>query len=436
MKYKNHISAMALMLTATLACVNNSIFAQSGTNSPYSMYGMGVLADQSTGFSRAMSGTAIGFNDGNQVNPINPASYANVDSLTFIFDVGMSLLNTNLKEGDTKRNAKSANFEYAVAGFRVLKNLGCSFGVLPYTNVGYNFYRTGIQTGAIEDTYSTTYKGSGGLHEAYLGFAWMPFKYFSVGFNAGYIWGDYSKSITTIHSLAGASAMYRYYNGSVRSYKIDLGLQAYVPINKDNKLTIGAIYTLGHDMNNTANLLDIKEDTTSYSVDDAFSVPTTIGAGLTWNYKDKLKIGADFTLHKFADVDFPALADNGKAYTYKKMPNQLLDRKKFSIGAEYVPDETSRKFFDRVHYRVGAFYATPYIKVSDRNGKLVDGPKETGLSFGVGVPIINTYNNRSVVNVSGQWVRSSASGLITENYWRINVGITFNERWFAKWKFD
>jgi len=26
--------------------------------------------------------------------------------------------------------------------------------------------------------------------------------------------------------------------------------------------------------------------------------------------------------------------------------------------------------------------------------------------------------------------------LITENSFRINIGLTFNERWFAKWKVD
>jgi hypothetical protein len=41
-----------------------------------------------------------------------------------------------------------------------------------------------------------------------------------------------------------------------------------------------------------------------------------------------------------------------------------------------------------------------------------------------------------MVNISGQWIRSAASGYITENAFRINVGITFNERWFAKWKVE
>jgi len=58
------------------------------------------------------------------------------------------------------------------------------------------------------------------------------------------------------------------------------------------------------------------------------------------------------------------------------------------------------------------------------------------VSAGLGIPIINTWNNRSTVNISAQWVRSSAKDLLTDNTFRINIGLTFNERWFAKWKVD
>ena len=58
------------------------------------------------------------------------------------------------------------------------------------------------------------------------------------------------------------------------------------------------------------------------------------------------------------------------------------------------------------------------------------------VSLGVGIPIINSYNNRSLLNISGQWVRQSAEGFVKENIFRINVGFTFNERWFAKFKVE
>jgi hypothetical protein len=84
-----------------------------------------------------------------------------------------------------------------------------------------------------------------------------------------------------------------------------------------------------------------------------------------------------------------------------------------------------------VQYRGGASYATPYYKI---NGQ--DGPKELTVSAGFGIPLVNSWNNRSVLNISFQWANLSAKNLVTENSFRVTIGLTFNERWFAKWKVD
>ena len=105
------------------------------------------------------------------------------------------------------------------------------------------------------------------------------------------------------------------------------------------------------------------------------------------------------------------------------------DRHKFTLGAEICPQEYGMRFLQRVHYRAGVSYATPYYII---NGQ--DGPKEMSASIGFGFPIVNKWNNRSILNISCQWVQQTAKNYITDNTFRINVGLTFNERWFAKWK--
>jgi hypothetical protein len=91
----------------------------------------------------------------------------------------------------------------------------------------------------------------------------------------------------------------------------------------------------------------------------------------------------------------------------------------------------SRNFFERVRYRIGVGYATPYYYI---NGQ--EGPKDLSASIGFGIPIVNGYNNRSILNISAQYVHRSAENLIKENSFRISIGLTFNERWFAKWKVE
>ena len=163
-----------------MAAAANTL-AQSGTNSPYSQLGLGQLSEQASGFNRGMNGLAYGFHEHNQINHINPASYSQLDSLTFIFDMGMSGQKTNFKEGGRKINDNNADFEYAVAGFRAFKHLGVSFGILPYTNVGYNYSvsQNLDATGSLSAL--NTYSGTGGLHLVYLGAGWEPGKGFSIG---------------------------------------------------------------------------------------------------------------------------------------------------------------------------------------------------------------------------------------------------------------
>ena len=110
----------ALMVTFSMASM-----AQSGTNSPYSQYGLGVLSDQTSGFNRGMNGLGYGFHEHNQVNFLNPASYASVDSLSFIFDAGISGQVTNFSEKGVKMNANNANIESSCTS--VLVSVSVSF---------------------------------------------------------------------------------------------------------------------------------------------------------------------------------------------------------------------------------------------------------------------------------------------------------------------
>ena len=432
MNFYKKISAAAII---AVACVT-PVAAQSGTNSPYSQYGLGLLNEQSSGFNRGMNGLGLGFREHNQVNYLNPASYSAIDSLTFIFDAGLSGQLTNFSENGQRINAKNADFEYAVAGFRVFKHVGVSFGIVPFTNVGYNYSISDFLDGDRNTTYTNTYNGSGGIHQVYVGAGWEFVKGLSVGANIAYLWGDIDRSVVNSYSDGYINTLSKYYTATVSNYKLDIGLQYSFNLNKKNALAVGLTYGLGHKLNADPTCMVISTnsntgvaDTTSFTVNNGFELPTSYGAGLMWNHNNKLKVGADFTLQKWGGIKYPVYRVINDEQSYELTDDYYSDRYKVTLGGEFCNNEMSRSFFDRVRFRAGVSYATSYYKI---NG--LDGPDEISASIGFGIPIINAYNNRSVLNVSGQWVRSSAKGMLTENTFRINVGITFNERWFMKWK--
>ena len=438
MKTKINILVSSIAAGFMLASAQPAM-AQSGTNSPYSQFGLGQLSDQSSGFNRGMDGVAIGFHDHNQVNYLNPASYSSLDSLSFIFDVGLSGQITNFKENGVKKNAKNADFEYIVAGFRVLRHLGLSFGFLPYTNVGYSYTSSNKLGDANATTSTDTYNGTGGFHQVYLGLGWSPFKGFAVGVNGGYLYGNYSRTLVNSFSNSYVNSISKIATADVESYKLNFGAQYTARLTKKDEVTLGVTYELGHKLGGNPELSVISSnastgvaDTVVYNGNGAklqLEMPTTIGAGLMYNHDNKLKIAADYTLQKWGKVEEPGYSSDNGVISYAMMSGQYKDRHKVTLGAEYCPGEYNRHFINRVRYRVGVSYATPYYYI---NGQ--DGPKEMSASLGFGIPIMNSWNNRSILNISGQWVRRSATNFITENTFRINIGLTFNERWFAKWK--
>lgn len=428
-----------ILAAALFAASVTPSFAQSGTNSPYSQYGMGILSDQTSGFNRGMNGLGLGFREHNQVNYINPASYSSIDSLTFIFDVGISGQITNFSEGGVKKNAKNSDFEYAVAGFRAARHLGVSFGIIPFTNVGYSYSNTaaiGGATGSDATSYVNTYAGSGGFHQIYVGAGWEPIKGFSFGANVSYLWGRYTRSVVNSYTDAYINTLSKYYTASTNSYKVDFGVQYTAKLSKKDQLTLGLTYGMGHKLGGwsectvvSTNSQTAVSDSASFGVRKALEIPTMYGAGLTWNHSNKLKVGFDYSLQKWGSVVAPVYRIDGDTPSYTAEKGQYSDRHKFTFGGEVCPQEKGRNFFKRIHYRLGASYATPYLKI---NG--VDGPKEYSVSAGFGIPVVNGYNNRSILNISGQWVRQDSKTFIRENTFRINIGLTFNEEWFAKWK--
>jgi hypothetical protein len=414
----------------------------SSTVSPYSQFGYGVLSDQSQSFSRGMSGLSIGLRSGKVVNILNPASYSAVDSLTMILDAGVSGQISNFKEGGKKVNGKTGTFDYAVASFRLLKKVGFAVGVVPFTNVGYTYSRDSIDGSS--SSYSEMHVGDGGMSQVFIGAGWEVFPGFSVGANFSYLWGDWAKTVMLVSADSYVNTLTRIYTVDVSSYKLDFGLQWQTKLGKDNMLTLGATLGVGHQMKSDASLITANTNSqsdASSTVDtlycsNALSMPFSFGFGTTFLHKGKLLVGFDYQLQKWGSMDYPSLTkrqvDGVMKNVYVKMGGLLKDRHKIVVGADWIPNPLSRRsILHRVHYRVGASYATPYYKIGTQ-----DGPKEITLSAGLGIPLINSWNNRSTLNISAQWVHNSASGLVTENGFRINIGLTFNERWFAKWKVD
>lgn len=410
------------LLVFLLLILSGAAIAQNNTNSPYTRYGYGQLADQGSGNSKAMGGIAYGLRDKYQTNFVNPASYTAIDSLTFIFDGGVSLQNTNLSDGKLKMNAKNSSFDYITMQFRLGKWAAMSLGLLPYSNVGYNMAEYNAQG---EASNQVTYSGDGGMHQLYLGAGFKIFKNLSVGANISYLWGDVTRQRNLQFSeSSSARTILTTSNVSLKSYKLDFGAQYTQQFGKKHAMTLGAVFSPGHDLNNEAYIQDqvgsSYTGTTITTRDTVVTcgIPMTVGAGLTYVYNNRLTVGADFMYQNWSSV------------TYMNEKDAFNNRTKISVGAEYMPNALGRSYFAHVKYRLGAYYSKPYYKIDGQSAA-----NEYGVTAGFGLPIPRT---RSVLSLSAQYVRveGTSKAFLNENTLRICVGVTFNERWFFKRKVD
>lgn len=413
--------------------------AQGGTQSPYSQYGLGRISDRSVGASRAMNGVGVAMREHNEVNTLNPASYSAIDSLTFILDAGMSIQTTNFKEGNKSANANTANFEYLVAIFRVMKHMGVSFGFLPYTNVGYQYsfvsedFIHGFHSYPSTSEslkYTTSNKGNGGLRDIYLGVGYEPIKGLSVGMNASFIWGDINNITTTTYNDVAVNSLASMYMASISSYKLDFGAQYTRNIDANNTATAGLTFSPGHKLGTDAVCAIVSSDSVVSVAHDAYSLPTQWQAGISFKHKNIWKVGLDYSYMGWGSIPQVNYVDQTTGASIAST-DRYKDRHAFNLGGEYCVNRMSRRFIDRIRYRMGVGYASSYFYAGQH-----EGPREVSVSAGFGIPIVNNYNNRSILNIGVSWKNYSAPSLITENTVMLNIGLTFNERWFAKWKFD
>lgn len=118
--------------------------------------------------------------------------------------------------------------------------------------------------------------------------------------------GAYEKNVSITNSDSYVNTVTKTYSTDVSSYKIDFGLQWQKEILKENILTLGLTYGLGHNLGADAkSLITNKNSQTNVSTDaeyvvaDGLSIPDMFGAGLSWDYKGKLILGFDYSLQKW-----------------------------------------------------------------------------------------------------------------------------------------
>ncbi|GAB4328043.1 MAG: outer membrane protein transport protein [Bacteroidales bacterium] len=403
---------------------------QSVISSPYSAFGLGNLSDPNNTRFRGMGNLSIGMRDYFTVNPSNPASYSAFDSTSFVFEGAVKGFYNTLETNEISEPASSATLEHLLFGFPVTKWWHSSFGLLPYSSVGYHV--TDVDDHPDLKTVKYTFEGEGGLNRVYWGHSIRPVNWLSLGVNASYLFGSINKIQKvvfpdTVNVLGTRVDNSLFINGIT----FDFGVQYHTLLKNKYNLTIGGVYQPALRINSEKNYM-ARTFISQISNVDIFRDTAVIVEGLKGETTIPSGYGIGFSLANSYDwtIGFDYRYNNWSGFESFGINDSLQDRHLIHAGGAFIPDRNSLKYFNRVEYRLGGYYENTALKLRDTpiNG--------FGITFGMGLPLkgASARRSKSMLNITLEYGRRGTfeNDLIRESYFNVHLGVSVYEWWFFK----
>ena len=420
--------AAPLLILLLLFFASETTWAQARISSPYSRYGVGELWYNN--YSTVLSGlgnVGLAIRSDNYLNIKNPASYTGFDTTSFLFDIsGLGSYNT-LKTTDISQGADYASLGYILFGTPITRWWKASFGLIPFSNVGYTVY----DEKEVEDVGNVRfiYEGDGALNQFHIGNAFQITKNLSVGINASYIWGviDRRRRVTFPDSLSMLSTRIDNFD-HISDVMFELGAQYFIPLDNGMEIGTGLVFKPGMQLNATRKYiaqnyfgsadqnLELPRDTVAYnpSQKGTLDFPMGFGGGISLRKNNQFLVSMDFNWR------------NWEQYKSYGRSDSLQNSYSFHLGGEYIPKHNSiTSYFHRVRYRLGFRYENTYLEINNTP------IKEFGISFGLGLPF---RRSKSMLNFAFEFGNKGTveNNLVQENFVKFTFGLSIYERWFIK----
>ena len=398
--------------------------AQQTTSSPYSRFGMGDLNSQFSSVFNSLGGGGYAINDSKIINPFSPASYSSYQSNSFLFSTGINNETIDIQSLTDNQTVNNLSLSHILFGFPLTKKIGSSFGIIPFSSIGYSMQNRDDIFGA-----NMLYDGDGGISKVYFGSSLELHQNLSVGANASYLFGGLNRRKRLVfddetifnsrsNSLINIKGIY-YEFGAVFSKKIDdNNSQISISINTSNNTNVDAKRT---------NLVETFEYSgTNEIVKDTFVNSVEKGSMILPKYTN---LGLAYSLDKWLFV-FDYSTQNWSDYELFEESDSLINSQRISGGLQYTPDISSvNQFYKRCHYRVGLALNTTPLQIN--NTQLED----KSISFGIGIPIKKNKSTYDISLILGQRGTTS-NNLLKENYVKIGLSMSFEGIWFVKQKYN
>jgi hypothetical protein len=399
--------------------------------SPFTSFGIGEPYGNALVNQQGMGGIGVSQPQYFYINNQNPALLV-FNSVQTVFQAGIIGERRTISGDTLTETSKGGNMNYLVTAFPIIPmKWTTSAGLMPYTAVHYKMQYDDQIINSTEKV-SVTEEGSGGLTQLYWANGVRLTKAFSVGLKATYVFSSIVNSYR--NQLINSTQPVNYIAAvEEKSYVRDFTFGTGISFSKDSlfnrqryRVSVGAVYNFATDLNarktNRFYRSTAIGDTTdvsvlpsslrgNYYIPSSFTVGISLSRGLLWS------LSSEFSYQDWS------------TFTDLTGENGGLDKSwRAGVGGEFTPDIfASGNYLKRLTYRVGlSMEQNPFLA----NDKPV---KDVGINFGFSLPAGRSYLDLGFkVGKRG----NKSENILEENYFKIYFGITFNDQWFIKRKFD
>ena len=410
-------------------------FAQNSTASPYSLGGLGDITFKGNVINRMMGGVSV-FSDSIHANLNNPASLGELKLTTF--SVGIHYKNTQITSSDSKDDSRTGSLDYIAVSIPT-KFFSFSFGVIPYSSVGYRLQANDLSNQ--DEIVVSRYEGRGGTNKSFLTVGFKLLKFLSLGGTVNYNFGkistqisnqneniDYGTFLSSESSLSGLD----YEIGSHMKLNLSkIFLESFFtfkPTNIINSRNKRVYFTRSLQ---SQNIGDAKElDLASSELDIVkLKIGKSYKYGISINKDKKWFIGTQYTFINSENFKNDFLRQENISYE---------NANSISFGGFFIPDYSSiTDYWKRIVYRVGFRSENTGIKID--NNLL----KETVYSVGGAFPMGGFYSANNVsgfsnLNIGFEFGSRgiNSKSLVKETFWAVRIGLSLNDLWFIKRKYN
>ncbi len=414
-KYLILIIMLAISATNQLIGQTNSL-----SSSPYSLYGLGVSNDVSTGKVNGLNGLAIAMPSTTFINSSNPASFGAVPLNSFFFDFGFKAETNTLAEGGSSDSNIIANFSNIAFAFPVTKHSGFGITLIPLTSVGYSIsdIKSSIE-GSENGYFLTDITGNGGINDLKLNYGYSITNNFRLGITGSALFGKIEQ-IETDYLPANNLTIEDISNYS--GFRLGAGLQYDVLKTMSLGATVNLPVSLKGSKESTVNLYDTDGNSDlseTYEKEiDAFKLPLEYAFGLKTTFKKYLNLNMDYKKSLWGETN------------QSDQLGDYVDQDVFGVGLEYAADKRPGKFFKNLEYRLGYKFSNGNLEVNDQR------IENSTFNFGLGIPFNNGTNSMLNVGYTYGSKGQITNGLIKEHYHLLSINLSLEGIWFQKRKFN